>query len=157
MTYPDYEDDQTEDNEQEQSRTVTLDRKQIRSLERDAKSAREANGKVAELERRLAFSDAGINASVDPKLKYFVAGYSGDITAEAIRAAAEEAGFLTPVTPQASDAEMAAHDRVSDASAGAGNRPQDDPVAKLREAAATGGRQAVLDQIRKDGRRVVNG
>lgn len=108
-------------------------RSQIRALEEKARKAGELETELAELKRRGAFSEAGINPA-DPKTKYFVKGYDGELTPEAIRAEAEAAGLFAPPpteqrqqtqdspTPQ----EMAAHARMAAASEGsAGNKPID--------------------------------
>lgn len=141
----DYDDDTTEDTSSQQPGWR-------RKLEKDAKLGREAQEKAAALERRLAFAEAGIKSD-DPKMSYFVKGYDGEITAEAIRKAAEDAGFIggeQAVAP-GPDADLQALDRVSQASAGAGVAPAEDAVQRLMDADRTGGRDAVLDQLRKDG------
>jgi len=64
-----------------------------RDLEARAKAGDEAIAKLAELERREAFRDAGINVS-DGVGSYFVKGYDGDLSVEAIRAEAERVGLV---------------------------------------------------------------
>lgn len=62
------------------------------------KENRELKKRLAEQEtavKELAFLKAGIDLN-DPKTKYFVKGYDGELTPEAIRAAAEEAQFVAP-------------------------------------------------------------
>lgn len=89
-----------------------------RSLEskaaKAAKAAEEATARAEAAERRLAFAEAGVNIS-DPKAKWFVKGYDGDLTADAIKAAAGEAGLVE--APEASDEvpaeEQAAHARLA--------------------------------------------
>lgn len=114
--------------------TDLVPRAQIRALEEKAKRTGELETRLAEMERRAAFSEAGISMG-DPKAKYFVAAYDGELTVEAIRAEALEAGVLTPPQPQATDGtepggpstgELAAHARMQAASEGAdGNKPID--------------------------------
>jgi hypothetical protein len=70
----------------------------IQQLRERADRAATLERETAEKDRRIAFLEAGINPTADPKLNYFVAGYKGDLTPEAIRAEAEAAGFLTPLT-----------------------------------------------------------
>lgn len=136
---------------------VTLDRQRIRSLERDAKQARKAAEENARLQRDLAFIKAGIDTD-DPKLAYFVRGYDGEISPDAIRAAAEQAGFLTP-SQDTQDA--AAQERLSAASAGATStippaaNSDEARIAELHEAARTGGKEAVLAKIREHGHNIV--
>ena len=152
----DFDDDGLDLDEPTDDRTVTLTRQQIRSLERDAKQARKAAEEAAALKRENAFIKAGINPDSDPKLQYFVDGYKGDITAEAIRTAAEQAGFLNP--PAAADTDAAASERIAQASAGATAQPPnttDSKVQELQEAARTGGKEAVLAKIREHGHNIV--
>jgi hypothetical protein len=105
-------------------------RSHIRDLEAKAKRA-------DALERDLAFAQA-LGPTTDPKLDYFRRGYEGDLTAEAIRRAAETAGFLTQpttaplqqtvdVVPPPTDAQ----DRIASASVGAGNPAPADFYAEL--------------------------
>ena len=87
--------------------------------ERDA-AATAAEQKLAQMERQMAFVDAGVPTS-DPKAKYFLRGYEGDITPDAIKAAWQEAGFDTPTAPPVKDAvppgELDAFNRMSQAAA----------------------------------------
>lgn len=85
--------DQMDDNQDHGDKMVTLSRSDIRKLEQAAQAAKTWENEVATLKRELAFRDAGINPS-DPKLRYFVKGYDGEVTVDAIKAAATEAGFL---------------------------------------------------------------
>lgn len=102
-------------------------RSQIRALEEKAKKAAELEARLAEMERRSVFSDALGDAAKDPKMKYFIDGYKGELTPEAIKAEATEVGFLT--APRQSDdqfptgptsAEMAAHARMAASAEGVG-------------------------------------
>lgn len=89
-----------------------------------AERAREADELRAQLEatkRDAEFTKAlGDNADA-PWVKYFRSGYDGDVTAEAIRKAASEAGFLTPVNqpqqPRQPD-DLNAHARMAANAAG---------------------------------------
>jgi len=104
-----------EDDSQDQ---VTKDpvRAQLRKVEQQLKAS-EAKAKEFEgAARELNFVKAGVNTS-DPGAKYFVKGYDGDLSPEAIRVAAQEANLI-PVsnseTVQA--AEQQAWSRVNNAS-----------------------------------------
>ena len=64
-----------------------------RELEDRAKAGDEAVARLAQLERELSFRDAG----VDPRSKqgqYFIKGYDGELTVEAIQAEAAELGLV---------------------------------------------------------------
>ena len=68
-----------------------------RKLENRATSAEAraevAEAKLASYERQDTFRSAGIDLN-DPRTKYFVKGYEGELDVEAIRMEAEAAGFL---------------------------------------------------------------
>src|SRR5690606_26113669 len=85
---------ENDDDTQRQDNDTFRDR--INRLERKAKEAEDRANKA---ERQLAFAQAGIQLD-DPKMKYFVNGYDGEIEAGKIREAAVEAGFLTDSKPE---------------------------------------------------------
>ena len=145
----DFDDDLDEQQDDTSSR-VSLDRKQIRSMERDAKQSRKNAEENVKLQRELAFTKAGIDTDADPRLTYFAKGYDGEMTAAAIRAAAEAAGFLTPAETDTSD-EMAALDRVSQASSGSTPRSSDESNRTSMLQAGTVSREAVLAEIERIG------
>lgn len=128
-------DDEDDEQPQPDQRTRTVPRDVFKDLERRAKAGDETAKLLEAANRRLAFADAGINTS-DPKLAYFVRGYDGEMTADAIRAAAAEAGFIDAPAPQVPDEELRAHDRVSQAAAGASTGVQEDILEGARRAAA---------------------
>ena len=117
------EDDQIED------RTVTLKRDQIRALEKQAKQATEAIARAEAAERKLGFAEAGISLT-DPKMAYFVKGYDGDLSADAIKQAATDAGFLAAST---SSDDQDALNRVNATEAGASTQHVSDQAAYLAE------------------------
>ena len=92
--------------------------------------ATEAEAKLAQYERRDAFRSAGLNPD-DAKVSYFVKGYEGELTPDAIAAEATAAGFLgdtpssTPEAPHRYDAELMAEKRI--ALAGEGGDPVSNP------------------------------
>ena len=156
MTDNDYDDDETGTDEPA-DRNVTLSRDAIRKMEKRARQAEEAEKRAAEAERRAAFAEAGIKLT-DPKMSYFVKGYDGEMTAEAITAAATEAGFLAATESSddsATRAELAGHDRISNASSGSSSRSGEaEKIAEL-EAAADKGPEALFAQMRAHGRTVI--
>jgi hypothetical protein len=104
-----------EDDSQDQ---VTKDpvRAQLRKVEQQLKAS---EAKVKEFEgaaRELNFVKAGVNTS-DPGAKYFVKGYDGDLSPEAIRVAAQEANLI-PVSngEKVQASEQQAWSRVNNAS-----------------------------------------
>lgn len=96
-------------------------RSHIRELEAQAKESRELKAQLAQMERDNAFAKALGPAADSPGAKYFVKAYDGELTVDAIKAAATEGGFLqtsqslnTPPPP-----DLSGHQRIADASAGA--------------------------------------
>lgn len=66
----------------------------IRTLRQQAKEAgREARAEAEAAKREVAFLKAGIDPD-DPQQGYFVRGYQGEVSATAIKEAAEAAGFI---------------------------------------------------------------
>ncbi len=123
----------------------------IPSLRRAASKAKALEKERDALLRQQAFLRAGVNVD-DPKMKYFVAGYDGEVTPEAIRKEATQAGFLGAEERQAqadATAQLAQTQAVEDRIARAGS-----PTAgalggatheqQLEEAFASGGTQAML-------------
>lgn len=74
-----------DDDQDNQSPQVTLSRKQIRQLEKRAKAADEAQAELEQLKRERAFVQAGVPLD-DRRASYFIAGYQGEMTPEAIKA-----------------------------------------------------------------------
>lgn len=96
-----------------------------RKLEADAKAGREATAAAAKAEaeaqaakRELLMLRAGIDVENGPG-KLFAKAYDGDLTHDAVKAAAAEYGVLAPPEPSVPPAELAAHTAASTAAAGA--------------------------------------
>jgi len=89
----------------------------MKQLEKEAKELRKQVAEFAVTQRELAFAKAGIDPA-SPQAKYFVKGYDGDLTPEAIRAAAEEAQLITPQPVQV-DPDKAAWQQSNRIAAGA--------------------------------------
>lgn len=85
--------DQNDDGDGDDSPQVTIPRSNIRQLEKAAKAGAEAQVELAAVRRELAFRDAGIDPTV-PQAKYFMKGYDGEVTVEAIRAEAATIGLI---------------------------------------------------------------
>ena len=102
--------------------------KQIRARNRQlAKEHREAIQRAETAEaavavanaatREIAFLKAGVNPE-DPAARYFVKGYDGELTVEAIKAAAIEARILGGINQSHADTtadDLAAHQAITDA------------------------------------------
>lgn len=109
----------------------TISNAELRRLRKDRERRQELEEKVAQLERRDVFARAGIPVD-DPGARYFVKGYDGELTPEAIKAAGIEARLLSAegATPQ----EVAGH-QAAQAAAQGGTAPTVGPdyQAKLAE------------------------
>lgn len=128
-----------------------------KGLRKAANRAKQLERELNELRRKVAFAEAGI-ATDDPKMSYFIKGYEGEMTAEAIRQAALEAGFLQTEQPQQAadptmEADASAQQRVMSASAGAAYEgvTEEAALARLEAAMEEGGMEAMLDVARSFG------
>lgn len=89
IEYDDFTDyDQTES----QSNPV---RQRMKQLEKELREANKLIAASADATKKLAFVEAGIPLN-SPMAKYFIKGYDGELTPEAIREAAMEAQLITP-------------------------------------------------------------
>lgn len=109
---PDDDGNQGQGEEQE----VRLKPEDLRALRAAVKERDELQQKLQEQNRDLAFMKANLDIN-DPKVKYFIKGYDGELTPEAIRAQAEADGFIAKV--QDSQPDLDAQQRIMRASAGA--------------------------------------
>jgi hypothetical protein len=119
---PDHDDDLLED---EEPRTPGL-RKRMKALEDENKALKEQVAEGQQTNRRLAFIEAGVDLK-DPKASYFLKAYDGEITPEAIRTAALEAGFIQATEAGPPPEEKDAWSRMGQTTNGAG-AASDGPV-----------------------------
>lgn len=128
----DEEDDDPGQNGQQQNgqREPRLSRTDLRKLREKARKHDEAVEKLAAMERREMFRDAGLNPN-DAKNKYFIKGYDGDLTVEAIQKEAAEAGLIT-LEPENPKDEVEGHQKIDDAGAGAAPTGKVDALEKLK-------------------------
>lgn len=105
--------DDTEHDERNPLRSV------VRDLEAKNKALAEQLSTSAAAARELAFMKAGINPD-DPKAKYFVKAYDGELEIDKIKSEATEAGLLAPQPrTTATPAEQQGMARFNEAAAGA--------------------------------------
>lgn len=112
-----FEDDFNEDDYDQPATEANPVRARMKQLEKEAKELRKQVAEFAVTQRELAFAKAGIDPA-SPQAKYFVKGYDGDLTPEAIKAAAEEAQLITPQPVQV-DPDKAAWQQSNRIAAGA--------------------------------------
>lgn len=107
-------------------------RAHLRKLEKELKAKDQALAEAQAAKRELAFVKAGVPLD-NPVAKYFIKGYDGEITPEAIRAAAEEANLVTPSQQaQETKAEQEVWGRISKAQrAGETSEPATDWMTKI--------------------------
>lgn len=148
-------DNYTDDDFDSEENESVNDGGDIKSLRRAATGKKKLEQELAELRRELAFAKAGLPMS-DPKMNYFIKGYDGEMSAEAIRQAALEAGFIA--SQQSADdsavtANAAAQQRVMSASSGVSfeGLTEDAALAQLESAMEEGGIEAMLDVARQFG------
>lgn len=104
----DFNDDYSEDDftEQESNSGSNPVRQRMKQLEKELRDAKKQLAETADVQKKLAFVEAGIPLD-SPMAKYFIKGYDGELSAEAIRQAAEEAQLIAP-TPQVADTDKQA-------------------------------------------------
>jgi len=118
-------------------------RQRMKQLEAEAAELRKQAQESSELKRKMAFMEAGIDMSV-PAAKYFVKGYDGEISADAIRQAAMEAQLIAPENPVGAD-ETEAWNRTTKVAAGSGtSQPPVDWARRLSEASSEQEVMAIL-------------
>lgn len=155
MSTPAYNDDDPDYDQEPEQRTRTVPRDVWKQMEQKAKTATEAEQRAQAAERKLAFAEAGLPLT-DPKMQYFMRGYEGDLTADAIREKAIADGFLNAVSSSA-DTEAQTAARIDSAATGAqASSTEQDRIAELHAAAAKG-KDALYDQMRAHGHTVTYG
>jgi hypothetical protein len=126
-------------------------RSRMRKLERELQERDKQLVEASAAQRELAFLKAGVPAD-NPVTKYFVKGYEGEVTPEAIRAAAEEAGLITAQVQNAqAKAEQEAWNRLTKAQrAGETSDPIVDWNTKLNQARNSDEVMQILAQARQE-------
>jgi len=138
-----------EDEAQDQAARKDPVRAQLRKVEQQLQVA-EAKAKEAEAaQRELAFVKAGVDPD-SAAAKYFVKGYDGELTPEAIRAAAEEANLVSSEKKEAAG-EQQAWNRVAQASrAGETSEPPVDYVQRFNNTKSADEVMALIAQARAE-------
>ena len=124
-------------------------RAHLRKLEAENKRKDEELAALKSAQRELVFLKAGINPD-DPKAKYFVKGYDGEMTVEAIRQAAEEASYI-PSQRKEIQQDAEAFSRVNRAATfGETSEPVVDYADKIRKAKSPDEVMQILAQARQE-------
>lgn len=152
----DYDEEEDGGNSQQQQTEPNSSQKDLRELRKKAKERDDLAAKVAQYERDIAFRDAGVNPT-DPKAKYFVKGYDGELTADAIKAEATAAGILQTEEQkqQAGSQKQQAdqqrqqmeqsHQRMDGAGQGAGNETPDATAELIAKMSAAKSMDELID------------
>ena len=91
---PDDDPGQVQEPTPNEERFVRMKREDIQALEASAAKAKD----VDKLQRELVMTKAGVNTE-SPLGKMFFSAYDGELTKEAVQAAAQEVGLLEVTTP----------------------------------------------------------
>jgi len=126
-------------------------RARMKQLEKELQQSKQALAEAEAIKRENAFMKAGIPMD-DPMAKYFVKGYDGEITAEAIRAAAQEANLIQKAADDAkAKSEADAWNRITKAQrAGETSEPVVDWNTKLNQARNEQEVMQILAQARQE-------
>jgi hypothetical protein len=92
-------------------------RERMKQLEAENAAWKAKAEAAAEAERKLAFVEAGVDPSL-PVAKYFMKGYDGELTPEAIRQAAIEAQIISDRQAAQVQQEAAAWQQTTQAASG---------------------------------------
>jgi ribosomal protein L12E/L44/L45/RPP1/RPP2 len=124
-------------------------RAHMRKLEAENKRKDEELATLKSAQRELVFLKAGVNPD-DPKAKYFVKGYDGELTVEAIRQAAEEASYI-PSQRKEIEEDAQAFGRLNRAAThGETSEPVVDYADKIRNARTPDEVMQLVAQARKE-------
>jgi len=143
-------DDTFEDETVDQSAKNPV-RSHLRKLEEEVKALRQAAAEAEAAKKELAFVKAGV-PMYHPASKYFIKGYDGDFTPEAIRAALEEANLIQSQQKQPEvQAEQNAWNRLQKAQrAGQTSEPPVDWAARINNARSQDEVMTLLAQARQE-------
>jgi hypothetical protein len=126
-------------------------RARMRQLEKELKAKEQALAEADAIKREYAFMKAGVPMD-SPMSKYFVKGYDGEFTPEAIRLAAEEANLIHKEAQNAQvKSEADAWNRLTKAQrAGETSEPVADWNTKLNQARNQDEVMQILAQARQE-------
>lgn len=113
-----YEDD-FEDAEEPRQNPV---RARMKELEKRLADYEKQISELGSIKKENVFIKAGIDSS-DPKFRYFVKGYDGDLTPEAVRQAAEEAQLIAPTQAPEAQADKQKWQETNRVAAGSETAP----------------------------------
>lgn len=152
-----YDDDNDTGGQQNESSVITDLRRKLREAEKTAHGNAEAAARAEAAERELAFLKAGVDPA-KPAATWFIKGYDGDLSTDAIKKAAGDAGLLAGAqasggTVDAShQAAAIAQGAIDAATAGAfGGVSPVNHLENMQRALERGGIEAMADYMRTAG------
>lgn len=131
-----YEDNEPDDEDQQGNQD-------IRNLRKKAKAHDDLASQLQASRKELAFAKAKLDLD-DPRIGYFIKGYEGDLTTEAIRERAEADGFLAK--QQQDTTALQGQQRIANASSGAGETPNPDLADLIGQAQSPEEVMKIMDQ-----------
>lgn len=139
-------DSDIEFDEEETGRNPLRDR--MKQLESENATLKAWANEALDASRELAFVKAGINTA-DPMAKYFVKGYDGEISPDAIRAAAIEARLIQDTKAVQVAQEAKGWDRTNQAASGntVGEAPVD-MMTRISKASSQSEIEMLLEEAR---------
>lgn len=145
----DFADDFYDDDDQPATRKDPV-RARLKQLEKENRDKDARIAQLVEMERKMVFMEAGINTG-DPKFRYFVKGYDGELNPEAIRQAAEEAQLIAP-QPPVDETDKQAWQTTNRIAAGAESSPEGPSwVKRIRDAQSEDEVMAVFAEAQAQG------
>jgi len=126
-------------------------RARMRLLEKEAAELKKQLAEAETVKREMAFIKAGVPMD-NPVAKYFVKGYDGEVSPEAIRQAAEEANLIAKAAENAqAKSEADAWNRITRAQrAGETSEPIVDWASKINQARNEQEVMQILAQARQE-------
>jgi hypothetical protein len=146
----DFADDFYEDEDDQPSTEQNPVRARMKQLEKENREAKKLLAELQTSAKELTFVKAGIDVT-DPKFKYFVKGYDGELNPEAIRAAAAEAQLITPQANPA-DTDKAAWQQTNRIAAGAETASEGPSwIKRIRDASSSEEISAIFAEAQAQG------
>lgn len=137
------------DSDMEETNTRNPVRARMKELEKEAAELRKQIADAEAAKRELAFVKAGIDPN-SPMSKYFMKGYDGELSPDAIRQAAVEAQLISPPEATPTQVEAAGWQKIAKIAAGSQTaQPPVDWSQRLQNAESPREVEAILAEARQ--------
>ena len=137
------------DSDMEETNTRNPVRARMKELEKEAAELRKQIADAETAKRELAFVKAGIDPN-SPMSKYFMKGYDGELSPDAIRQAAVEAQLISPPEATPTQVEAAGWQKIAKIAAGSQTaQPPVDWNQRLANAESPKEVEAILAEARQ--------